>query len=158
MSCVAWCNYTGELRPTKEPGSSLVQWEIVLATFSNWFRNELLGIFEGETPTIPTQFYIACNTTASTAAAQGTELTGDNYSRSSITFERVSDIQRWNPADIYSPIATADWDEILSFSLHDAPTGGNYYAFGNTGAPVSIVSGKAVLWPANGVVVGLGSL
>jgi len=159
MSCVTWCDYAGTLPDKTDPDSQLIQWEITVATFSDWFRNEILGMLSGESPTfqVDGQYYIACCSTASTSAAAGTELSGDNYSRTPITFERVSDIQRWNPSAVVTQSASAQWDDILSFTLWDAPTGGNYYAFGNLASALTIESGKAVQWPANKVIVGMGS-
>lgn len=156
MGCVKWCDYAGELRPDKLPGSNLVTWEIVLATFSNYATNQFLGVLSSETPEVPTTFYVAINSDACTRAAQGTELTGDGYARVAISFERVSDIQRWNPADVYSPTASAEWT-ANSFSLHDAPTGGNYWAYGNLVSPLTVDASKAVIWKANTVVAGIGS-
>ena len=156
MSCVKWCDFAGTIRADKLDGSLLGTWEIILATFTNWFTNELLGVLRKETPAIPTQLYVAINSTVCDRANQGTELSGDGYARTAISFERVSDIQNWNPADIFSPTATADWT-VRSFSIHDAPTGGNYYAFGNLTADYTLAASKAILWGKNKVVVGLGS-
>lgn len=158
MSCVNWCEYAGIIPDKNDPDSALQTWEITVATFSNWFRNEILKMWSGEAPTYQTdgQYYIACCSTASTSESPGTELSGDNYTRSAVTFERVSDIQRWNPAAVNSTTASDTWDDILSFTLWDAPSGGNYYAFGNLTAPVSVTANNAVQWPQNTVIVGLG--
>ena len=157
MACVDWCTYSGGV-PTKEDPESLLQkWEIDLSTFSNWFRNEVLGIFEGETPEVPTQFYVACHSTVCSASTPGTELSGDGYTRTAITFERVSDIKRWNPTGVSTPAATADWPNVVSFSIWDSATGGNYYAFGNLVEPISVTSSKAITWSAEKVVIGMGS-
>ncbi|MBT8147760.1 MAG: hypothetical protein KJN90_12965 [Gammaproteobacteria bacterium] len=130
-----------------------------MATFSNWFRNEILGIIEGDTPVIPTQLYVAVHSTVCSSATPGTELSGDGYARVPITFERVSDIQRWNPADVTTPAASAEWPTVASFSLWDSASigGGNYYAYGNLTTAISVDAQKAIKWPANKVIVGLGS-
>lgn len=158
MSCVSWCDYSGTIPDKSDPDSQLAAWEITVATFSNWFRNEILGMMNGEAPTYPTSgtFYIACCSTASIAETEGTELSGDGYARTSITFERVSDIQRWNPSTVNSPLSTAQWDDILSFTLWDQPSGGNYYAYGNLTTAFTVENGTAVQWPKNKVIVGLG--
>jgi hypothetical protein len=158
MTCVTWCQFAGDLPDKTDPDSNLQTWDIILATFSNWFRNEILGMLSGEAPTYQTSgtYYIACCSTASTSAAAGTELSGGNYGRTAITFDRVSDIQRWNPVTLNSPLASAEWDPILSFALYDQATGGNYYAFGNLATALTIESGKAVQWPENQVIVGMG--
>lgn len=157
MSCVTWCDYEATIPDKTDPDAKLCVWGISLATFSNWFRDEILGIFEGETPTVPTTLYIAVHSTVSNADAAGTELSGDGYSRTLITFEKVSDIQRWNPNDVITASASAEWPTVASYSLWDAATDGNYYAYGNLVTAISIDSGKAIKFPANKVVVGLGS-
>ena len=157
MSCVSWCNYVGPIPEKTDPESELPQWSVILATFSNWFNNEVLGIYEGNTPVIPTTLYVGVHSTPSDAQTPGAELVGNGYSRSIIAFTRVSDIQRWSVVDVLSPVATAKWD-AQSFSIWDAPTGGNYYAFGNLGAPIEIDIGKSILWPANKVLLGMGSV
>lgn len=157
MSCVNWCTFSGTIPEKDDPESELLEWEIELSTFSNWFRNEVLGIFEGNTPTIPAQLYVAAHTTLCTAGTPGTEVVGNGYTRTAITFERVSDIQRWNPTGVSSPAATAPWGEIKSFSIWDSPTGGNYYAFGNLITPITVDASKALTWAANKVVIGLGA-
>lgn len=159
MACVTWCSYEGSLPDKDDPDSKLRTWGIILATFSNWFRNEILGIMEGETPVIPTQLYVAVHSTTCSSAVPGTELTGDGYARVPITFERVSDIKRWNPADVTTPAASALWPTVHSFSLWDSAVegGGNYYAYGNLTTAISIDANYAIKWPANKVIVGLGS-
>lgn len=154
MTCVTWCDFSGEIRPPKDPESQLLTWEITLATFSHWWINEILGAMSGEEITIPAQLYVAINSTACSGANQGTELTGDGYGRTAISFERVSDIQRWNPADSISPSATAEWPTVSSFSLHDALTDGNYYAYGNLRVPISVDVTKSIIWRANRVSIG----
>ena len=160
MSCVTWCNYEGTVIPDKtDPDAVLCVWSIGLATFSAWYINELLGTLEGDAPVLPTQLYTALHSTASTKTTAGTELSGNGYARVPITFERVSDIQRWNLSDVIHPAATDTWDDILSFSIWDDanPGSGNYYAFGNTSSAVSIVTGKTVKFPANTVIAGIGT-
>lgn len=158
MSCVTWCQFSGDIPDKTDPDSNLQTWDITVGTFSNWFRNEILKMLSGEKPTyqVSGTYYIACCSTASTSAAAGTELSGGGYGRTAITFERVSDIQRWNPVTLNSPLASAEWNPILSFALYDQATGGNYYAFGNLAVTLTIESGKAVQWPENQVIVGMG--
>lgn len=156
MSCnVTWCDYAGDLPEKKDPVLEQFQWEIVLGTFSQWFSNEILGIARGETPVVPTQMYVAVHSTVCTSATPGTELSGDGYARVPVTFERVSDIQSWNNALVNTPSATADWT-VASFSLWDSQTigGGNYYAFGNLPAAITIATTKAVSFPANNIIMG----
>ena len=159
MSCISWCDYEGTLPPKYDPDSRLVEWDITLATFSNWFRNEVLGIFAGNPPTIPNQCYVAVHSTLSSSATPGTELSGDGYLRTPISFVRASDIKYWNPTGVATPGATAEWPIVYSFSIWDnaAIGSGNYYAYGNLTVPVSIAASKAIIWAAERVLIGLGS-
>ena len=160
MACVTWCNYDGDIPPKNEgdPDSGVIEWEIDLSTFSDWFRNEVLGIYLGQTPVIPSQLYVAAHSTASSSQTPGTELSGDGYSRIGITLERVSDIKIWNPTLISSSTATAQWT-ILSVSLWDSAVigSGNYYAFGNLSEPLNLPQGKPFLIEENKLIVGMGS-
>lgn len=158
MPCVSWCDYSGTIPEKTDTNSRLSTWEIVLSTFSNWFRNEILGILRGETPTIPTTLYVAAHSTVCTAVAPGTELDGDGYARTAITFERVSDIKLWNASQTSLPMATANWT-VASFSLWDSPTRGvgNYYAFGNLASATTVEQNKAVTFQENKVIVGMGT-
>lgn len=158
MGCVSWVDYEGDIPEKVDSESSLVEWSISLATFSDWFRNELLGVLRGETPTIPSSLYIAAHSTTCTAQSAGTELSGDGYTRTAVTFERVSDIKIWNPSDVISSLATAQWS-IASLSIWDSATigEGNYYAFGNLTTAITIAVNKSLTIEANKAVIGLGA-
>ena len=158
MSCVTWCDYDGTIPDKQDPDSQLAEWEIDLATFSNWLNNQMLGIFEKKVPVIPSQLYVAVHSTLCSAASPGTELSGDGYARVPVYFERVSDIQRWSLSTATTPAASADWS-VLSFSLWDDanPGGGNYYAFGNLTEEYTVLATKAIQWQANKIIIGMGS-
>ena len=129
-----------------------------MGSFSHWFDNEILGVFEGNTPVIPSTLYVACHSTACSEAIPGTELSGDGYARFPITFERVSDIQRWNPTAVSSSTASAEWS-VASLSIWDDANigGGNYYAFGNLTATLTVEANKAIQCPEHTVNVGMGT-
>ncbi len=155
MSCVTWCEYAGIL-PDKDDDSLILQWEVTLGTFSNWFRNQSLAILAGETPVLPTQFYIKMHSTESDADAAGDELVGSNYFKTPVTFESVSEVQIRNAATINSQLSSDAWEDIYSFTIWDEAD--NYYAFGNLKAPVAIIAGKGIQWPAGGITIGIGNV
>lgn len=160
MACVTWCEFEGDI-PVKEPPTKLAKWEIELSTFSNWLRNEILQhvFVDGEVFTPPSQLYVAQHSTVSSALLPGTELSGDGYARVPVTFARVSDIKLWNPTRTSTPIATAPWT-VLSMSIWDSVNigEGNYYAFGNLTATLTVDTGKAIVYPAQtGIIIGMGS-
>lgn len=154
MACVSWCEFAGDF-PDKDLESNILQWEITLGTLSNWFRNEILGIMSGETPTIPQQLYIKMHSTESDELAAGTELSGGNYFKTPVTFERVSQVQLRNATTVNSQLSTDEWLDVTSFTLFDEQD--NYYAYGNLRAPLSIIAGKGVQWPAGNITIGIGT-
>lgn len=156
MSCVSWCDFVGDIPDKTDPESLLCEWSISLSTLSYWAIDNFFKAFELDTPTVPTQFYVAIHSTVSSGVEAGTELSGDNYARVPITFEKVSDIQRWNAADVIFPLATAEWPTVASFTIWDNASGGNYWAYGNLQTEISIDSGKTVKFPENKVIIGAG--
>lgn len=156
MACVSWCDFAGGI-PPKTDVPIVDTWEIELSTFSNWFRNEVLGIFEGLTPTIPSTLYVRLHSSVSSAASAGAELVGDGYAPVTITFERVSDIKRWNPNEVSFGAATGAWS-VASLTLWDAASGGNYYAFGNLETAIAVDVNKTIVLQANKAIIGMGEL
>lgn len=155
MPCVNWCSYQGAI-PDKPDSPIAEECEVVLATFSNWARNEILGLFSGETPVVPSEFWVAAVTTASSAAAAGTEQVGDGYGRWQITFERVSDIKRWNPNKASSPSASGAWS-IAGLALYDAQSGGNYWAFANYRDTLTVDVNSGIVNQATKFIIGMGA-
>jgi hypothetical protein len=158
MACVTWCEFEGDL-PVKEPPTQLAEWEIDLATFSNWLRNEILQhvFVDGYVFTPPTALYAAQCSTISSAITPGTEIT--TIARVQVSFARVSDIKLWNPVQHNTQLSASQLD-IASMTLWDSPNSGdgNYFAFGNLNPVFTLPSGQAVVYPAQtGVIVGLGS-
>ena len=156
MSCISWCNYTGKIRPDKEPDSQLSRWEVILATLSNYGTNQLLKTFDADVSNldVPTQFYVQACSTLCTRALVGTPIT--SYARVPITFTRVSDIQRWNPTTVYGGTASGDID-ILSYALYDAAVDGNYWAYGNLAAQYTLSAGQVLTFEATKVSIGIGT-
>lgn len=156
MACVNWCDFEGTI-PQKPETPITNAWSIELSTFSNYARNQILGIFEGTTPNVPSQFYVAAHSTACSAATPGTELTGDGYARFAITFERVSDIKRWNPTEAASALATPNPWSVVSLSIWDQLTAGNYWAFGNLSSTLTVAVNQSIVLQENRVIIGMGS-
>ena len=157
MACVNWCNYEGTIPDPKDPDSRITEWEIDLATFSYWLENKLLGTaFSAEAFVGPATLYVRAHSTACTKGTAGTEITASGYAPFAITFERVSDIKRWNPSEVSSPAFTQE-GSVASLSLWDAASGGNYYAFGNLTTTLTVAVNKAITIQANRCLVGMGT-
>ena len=130
-----------------------------MGTLSNWLNQQiLLAFFEGVAPTLPSQLYVAVHSTACSASTPGTELTGDGYARTPVSFANVSKIQSWNPNVWSSTTATADWT-VASLSIWDDANigGGNYYAFGNVAETFTHPSTQTLRIPPKKLIIGMGS-
>lgn len=159
MPCISWCQYSEVIPDDTDPDSRIGTWSVNLATFSDWFDNQILGITRGVTPTVPAAMYVAFHSTVCSKATPGTELSGNNYSRTLIAFTRVSDIKEWNATQFSGPATSAEitWRSV---SLWDSATigAGNYYAFANLAADTTLPINQAIIVPAQKFIVGAGSV
>lgn len=156
MSCkITWCSFEGDLPDKKDPLSTICEIEIDDVAFSYWLDDQLLGAWDGTTFVLPTQLYVAVNSTASSKSAAGTEIT--EFGRTAITFERVSQIQRWNTATVQTSDPGGAKD-VASFAIWDDPNagGGNYWGYANLDEVTSIEN--VISWLSNKFVIGMGSI
>jgi hypothetical protein len=121
------------------------------AAMSNFFQNKFLDWFlRAQTFTAPATVYIGLDTTAGSASACGTEVSGGSYARVAVT----SGLSAWagtqssgsttastgtsgqtsNNATITFPSPTASWGTIVGFCVFDASSGGNMLFF----APLTV--------------------
>lgn len=121
------------------------------AAMSNYLQNKFIDfLLRAQTFTAPTTVYIALDTTAGSAAACGTEVTGGAYARVAVT----SSLANWagtqsagstaassgttgqtsNNGSITFPAPTANWGTIVGFCVFDASSGGNLLFF----APLTV--------------------
>ena len=121
------------------------------ASLSNYTQNHLIDWFlRGQTFTPPTTVYVALDTTAGSAAACGTEVSGGGYARVAVP----SSLADWagtqgagttvvssgtsgetsNNIAITFPAPTASWGQIVGFCFYDASTGGDMLLY----APLTI--------------------
>lgn len=121
------------------------------AAMSNYLQNHFIDfLLRGQTFTAPSTVFIALVTTASSASACGTEVTGGSYARVSVT----SSLANWagtqsagsttassgtsgqtsNNGAITFPAPTANWGTIVGFCVMDASSGGNLLFF----APLTV--------------------
>jgi hypothetical protein len=87
--------------------------------------------------------YIALYSTAPGETGGGTELTGNNYARTSISaWDGNGTDTRTNTSNIDFPAASADWAEVTHLAILDASSGGNMIFYGTLTTPVTCTSGK----------------
>jgi hypothetical protein len=102
---------------------------------STYLANKLLDLPVGAVAyTAPATLYFALYTTAPSAGGGGTEVSGGNYSRASVTnnatnFPAASSGVKSNANAITWPTASASWGVITSVGVIDAATGGNLLYF-----------------------------
>jgi hypothetical protein len=97
-----------------------------MSEFSNYLENALINaVLRNTSYTSPTTVYVALFTSDPTDAGTGTELSGNGYSRTAVTFGAPSDGVTTNSADVTFPTATASWGVVSHIGLYDASTSGN---------------------------------
>lgn len=126
------------------------------AALSNYVQNKYIDwLFRAQSYSPPATMYVGLATTAGSAAACGTEVTGGSYARVAIT----SGLTEWagtqgagsttassgttgqtsNNAAITFPAPTANWGTVVGFCVFDASTSGNliFYAPLTTAATIN---------------------
>ena len=116
---------------------------------TTYLENKVLeGTLRSTTYTAPANVYMALYSTTNTKDTAGTEITGNNYSRQTVTFSAASS------GDIVSNVAVSfsatgnAWPTVVSSAMMDASTGGNMLYFYNL--PPRVVSAGDTLTFASG--------
>jgi hypothetical protein len=79
--------------------------------------------------TSPTTVYASLYSVAPTESSAGTEITGNGYSRQSVTFSAPSLGIAVSNAAVTFTCTTSNWPPVIAFGIMDASTSGNlmYY-------------------------------
>lgn len=96
--------------------------------------------------TRPTAWYVGLKTTATTDADGGTELSGDGYSRQSVTFDAAAAGASQNSGAFSFVAAGGDWGDVTHCGIYDAPTGGNLLWHGPLDATRTMNDGDTLTW------------
>ncbi len=97
-----------------------------MAEMSNYLENALInGTLRATNYTAPTTVYVALYTSDPTDADTGTEVSGTNYARQSVTFDAPSNGTSTNSAAVEFPQAGSSWGTVSYIGLRDASTSGN---------------------------------
>ncbi len=97
-----------------------------MAEMSNYLENALInGTLRATTYTAPTTVYVALYTSDPTDADTGTEVSGTNYARQSVTFDSPSNGASTNSAAVEFPQAGSSWGTVAYIGIRDASTAGN---------------------------------
>jgi hypothetical protein len=119
-----------------------------MGRLSTFYAGKALDLIFGlDTNTFPTTLYIGLSSTQ--PADDGTNVTepvGNNYGRVSV----LNNLTNWpaasaraksNGEDILFPAATGDWGDLGWFVIYDAPTAGNFVAWGELVSVTNITIG-----------------
>jgi hypothetical protein len=133
------------------------------AATSNFWQNKVVDqVFRAQTALTPANTYIALDTTAGSAQACGTEVSGGAYARQTV----VSALANWsgtqgagttaassnssgssgttsNNNAITFPSPTANWGSIVGFCVFDASSGGNLLYYAPLTTPKTVNNGDA---------------
>jgi hypothetical protein len=96
--------------------------------------------------TRPTAWYVALFTTATDDAGGGTEVSGNGYSRQTVTFDAATS-GAGTTSNTDAPTFTAaggNWGTITHIAIHDAATGGNRLWHGALAASKTIDDGDSL--------------
>jgi len=128
-----------------------------MANFSNYLQDELInGTLRNTAYTPPATVYMALYTSNPTKANTGTELSGNGYVRTAITFAAPSSGVSSNSAIVTFPTCTtANWGVITHFALFDAQTTGHMLYFGALTASVTVNVGETFVAQIGGISVTL---
>lgn len=142
-----------------------------MSGFSNYLRNKLIDLFHrGVAYTPPATVYVTLCSTAPSASAAGTELTGTGYGRVAVsqgttqwaatnadgstasTSSGTSGVTSNNAAISFGTAGSA-WGTASYWEVYDASSGGNRLFYGTitdaggSPSPRSIASGDPVSFP-----------
>jgi hypothetical protein len=109
----------------------------------------LTWLLTNSSATRPTAWYVALFTSDPTDAGSGTEVSGTNYARQSVSFSVTNDTAS-NSATVTFPAAGSNWGTITHVGVYDASSSGNLLFHGavttskaiDTGDTFQITSGN----------------
>ena len=123
----------------------------------------LNAAFGGVSYTPPANIFVALFTTAPssyTAGTGGTEVTGNNYSRASVTnnttnFPSISGTTRAKAtgANITFATPSGTWGTVVAFAYYDASSGGNYLGGAALTTSKTINNGDTVVFNSGNLTI-----
>tara|TARA_E500000318_G_C3397872_1_gene148604 strand:- start:104 stop:490 length:387 start_codon:yes stop_codon:yes gene_type:complete len=113
-----------------------------MSALSDYLENEILDHILGTGAyTMPTTVYVGLSTGSFNDDNSGTELTGNNYARESISFGAAASGTASNDAAVEFNAATGSWGTVSHFGIFDALTSGNLLISGALTASKVIETG-----------------
>ena len=113
-----------------------------MSAMSDYLENEILDHILGTGAyTMPTTVYVGLSTGSFNDDNSGTELSGSNYARESISFGAATSGTASNDAAVEFNAATGSWNTVSHFGIFDALTSGNLLIHGALTASKVIETG-----------------
>lgn len=113
-----------------------------MSAMSDYLENEILDHILGTGAyTMPATVYVGLSTGSFNDDNSGTELTGNNYARESISFGAAASGTASNDAAVEFNAATGSWGTVSHFGIFDALTSGNLLIHGALTASKVIETG-----------------
>ena len=113
-----------------------------MSAMNDYLENEILDHILGTGAyTMPTTVYVGLSTGSFNDDNSGTELSGSNYARESISFGAASSGTASNDAAVEFNAATGSWGTVSHFGIFDALTSGNLLIHGALTASKVIETG-----------------
>ena len=116
-----------------------------MSALSDYAENKVLDVLGANaTFTAPSNVYLGLSTGSLGDDDSGTELTGNNYSRVSVSFGAAASGTMSNDAAIEFAAATGSWGSVSHWGLYDASSAGNLLVHGSFTAAKTIASGDVL--------------
>lgn len=116
-------------------------------SFSDYSEDLVLDwLLTNAAATRPTAWYVSLYTVAPTDSGGGTEVSGNNYARTAVTFtvSGTSPTLATNSAAVEFPTASGSWGTIVAMGVMDASTSGNLLAWADLTASKTIGTGDVL--------------
>jgi hypothetical protein len=105
----------------------------------------------------PSVWYLAATSDEPTDLTQGTELSGDGYSRCAVSPSTIMALVSgaWqNGSDIiFDPAEGVDWTATAAIEAYDDPDAGNRQWYFVLATPVTVTAGNAMRIPASNITI-----
>ncbi len=116
-----------------------------MSALSDYAENKVLDVLGANaTFTAPSNVYLGLSTGSLGDDNSGTELTGNNYSRVSVSFGAAASGTMSNDAAIEFAAATGSWGSVSHWGLYDAASSGNLLVHGSFTTAKTIGSGDVL--------------
>ena len=118
-----------------------------MTAFSNYAENLVLDwVFTNGAATRPTAWYVSLHTASPTETGSVGELSGNGYSRQSVSFNAAASGATDNSGTLtFGPNTGSNWGTVTDVAVWDASTTGNCLAYGSLSSSVTINVGDSLV-------------